>query len=79
MKTKLFFYYGGIIPYPVLKTNFKFLCKYGEDVVKEVFFIRGLEVGEIIPFPVWMILFSVYQINFEFLGRYGKDIVKEVF
>ena len=41
--------------------------------------IRGMEVAEIIQFPVWMIPFPVLKINFEVLGRYGKDVVKEVF
>ena len=26
-----------IIPFPVLKINFEFLGRYGEDVIKEVF------------------------------------------
>ena len=41
--------------------------------------IRGQEVGEIIQFPLWIILFPVSKINFEFLGRYEEDVVKEVF
>ena len=36
-------------------------------------------MGEIIPFPVWIILFPVLKINFELLGSNGKHFVKEVF
>ena len=46
---------------------------------KKSFLIRGLEVGEIIPFPVWIIPFPVLKINFETLGTYEKHFVKEVF
>ena len=60
-----------IILFPVLKINFEFLGRYGEDVVKD-FLIRGLEVSEIIPFPV-------LKINFKLLGINEKHFVKEVF
>jgi len=36
-------------------------------------------VGEIIPFPVWMIPFPVLKINFETFGSNEKCLVKEVF
>ena len=36
-------------------------------------------MGEINPFPVWIIPFPVLKINFEFLDRYGEDVVKEGF
>ena len=42
-------------------------------------FIRGLEVGEIIPFPVWIIPFPVLKISFELLGSNEKHFGKEVF
>ena len=41
--------------------------------------IGGLEVGEIIPFPVWIIPFPVLKINFEPLRSNEKHFVKEVF
>ena len=36
----------------------------------------GLEVGKIIPFPVWIIPFHVLKINFETLGTNEKHFVK---
>ena len=36
-------------------------------------------MGEIIPFPVWIIPFPVLKINFEPLGTHEKRFVKEVF
>ena len=36
-------------------------------LLKRSFLIRGLEVKEIIPFPVWIIPFPVLKINFELL------------
>ena len=36
-------------------------------------------MGEIIPFPVWIIPFPVLTINIEFLGKYGAYAVEEVF
>ena len=36
-------------------------------------------MGEIIPFPVWIIPFPVLKINYEPLGTNGRHIVKEVF
>ena len=50
-----------------------------ETVCKRRFFIRGMEVGEIIPFPVWIISFPVLKIDFEPLGSNVKHFVKEVF
>ena len=41
--------------------------------------IRGLEVGDLIPFPVWIIPFPVLKVNFETLGTNIKHFVKEVF
>ena len=40
--------------------------------------IRGQEVKEIIPFPVWIIPFLVLKINFELLGV-NRDTLEEVF
>ena len=36
-------------------------------------------MGEIIPFPVWIIPLSGLKINFEALGTNGRHFVKEVF
>ena len=36
-------------------------------------------MGEIIPFPVWMIQFPVLKINFEPFGSYEKHFVKDFF
>ena len=36
-------------------------------------------MGEIIPFPVWIIPFPVLKINFEPLGTNERHFVKEVF
>ena len=36
-------------------------------------------MGEIIPFPVWIIPLPVLKINFEPLGSNDKCFVKEVF
>ena len=81
----------GMIPFPVLKINSELLGSNEKYFVKEVFWdqmkifckrtflIRGLEVGEIIPFPVWIIPFPVLKINFETLGTNEKHFVKEVF
>ena len=46
---------------------------------KRSFLIRGLEVGEIILFPVRIIPFPVLKINFEALGTNEGHFVKEVF
>ena len=56
-----------VIKFSVLKTNFEFLGRNREGVGKEVFFIIGPEVGEIIPCPVWKIPFHVLKINFGLL------------
>ena len=42
-----------------LKINFEPLESNDKCFVKEVFLIRGLKVGEIIPFPVYAIPFPV--------------------
>ena len=39
------------------------------------FLIRGLEVGEIIPFPVWIIPFPDLKINFGLLDKNKKYFV----
>ena len=49
-----------------------------KHVIKK-FFIRDLELGEMIPYPVWIIQFSVLNINFELLGENEKHFVKEIF
>ena len=41
--------------------------------------IRGQEVGQIIPFPVWIIPSPVLKISFEPLGSYENDVGKEDF
>ena len=50
-----------------------------ETFCNRSFLIRGMEVGEIIPFCVWIIPFPVLEINFEPLGLKEKHCVKEVF
>ena len=49
------------------------------NILLKEFMIRGLEVREIIPFPVWMIPFPVSKIYFKLLGSKEKHSVKEVF
>ena len=56
-----------------LKIKFETLGENENDFEKEVFFNRGLEVGEKIPFPVWIIPFPVLKINFKLLGSNEKD------
>ena len=46
---------------------------------KSCFLIRGPELGEIIPFPVWIIPFPILKINSEFLGLNEKHFVKDIF
>ena len=70
---------GEIIPFPVLKNNFELLGSNEKPFCKKSFLIRGLEVGEIIPFPVWIIPFPVLKINFESLGLKEKLFAKDVF
>ena len=41
-----------LIPFPVLKIKFELLGSNVEHFVIEVFFPRGLELGDIVPFPV---------------------------
>ena len=36
-------------------------------------------MGEMIPFPVWIIPFPVLKILFIILGKNGEDVVNEVF
>ena len=36
-------------------------------------------MGEVIPFPVWIIPFPALKINFETLGSNEKSFSKEVF
>ena len=68
-----------MIPFPVLKINSKTYGSNEKTFRKRCFLNRGLEVGKIIPFPVWMIPFPVFKINFETLGRNEKHFVKEAF
>ena len=58
------------------KINFEFFDKNKKHLVKEVFLIRGPEVGEIIPFPVWMIPLPVLKIDYELLGENERHFVK---
>ena len=46
---------------------------------KRSFLIKGLEVGEIIPFPVWIIAFPVLKIDFEPLRSNEKHCAKGFF
>ena len=41
--------------------------------------IRGQEIGEIIPFPVWIIPFPVFKTRFKLVDKILKHFVKEVF
>ena len=41
--------------------------------------IGGQKVGEIIPFPVWIIPFPVFKYSFGFVFKSWKLFVKEVF
>ena len=36
-------------------------------------------MGEIIPFPIWIVPFAVLKINFGVLGENEKHFEKEVF
>ena len=47
--------------------------------MKKKFYIGGLEVGEIILFPVWINPFPVLKISLELLGANEKQYAKEVF
>ena len=47
-----------------------------QHFVKKLFFYQ---MGEIIPFPVWIVPFPVLKINFENFGTNKKYVVKEVF
>ena len=48
-----------------------------KNIFKKNSLIRGLEVGEIILFPVWMIPFPVLKTNFEPFGSNKKHFVKK--
>ena len=52
---------GEMISFPVLKINVETLWSNEKDLEKEVFW--GLQVHEIIPYPVWIIQFPVFEIN----------------
>ena len=60
---------GEIIPIPVLNINFELLDNNEKKNCRRIFYIRGLEVGEIIPFPVRIILFPVLKIHFNSLEK----------
>ena len=51
-----------IIPYPVFKTSFGVTDKRS-------FLIRGQEIGEIVPFPVWIIPFPVFKSSFKLVDK----------
>ena len=53
--------------------------KHVGPVLTLFFFIRGLEVGRMIPFSVWIIPFPVMKINVQPLGSYENDVEKEFF
>ena len=40
-----------------------------ETFCKSNFLIRGREIGEIVPFPVWIIPFPVFQASFGLIGK----------
>ena len=61
-----------------MKINFEFLGRNGENVIKEVFFIRGPAMGEIIPCPFWIISLPVLIINFELIDKNEKHVVKKI-
>ena len=69
-----------IILFPVSKTRIWILEQYGINFVKEVFFIGSQKVGEIISFPVLMILFpaskpvseSLHVVEYLLLKNYWK-------
>ena len=50
-----------------------------KNIFKKNSLIRGLEVGEIIPFPVWMISFPVLKTNLEPFVSNKKHFIKEIF
>ena len=45
------------------------------DILLKKFLIRGLERGEIILFPVWIIPFPIYKTGFRFLVENGNYFV----
>jgi len=50
-----------------------------EPFCKRSFLIGGQEIGEIIPFPVWIIPFPVFKTSFKLIDKILKYFVKEVF
>ena len=55
-----------------LKTGFGLHSKNGIHFVKEVFLIRGMEVGEIIPFLFCLLIpFLVCKTGFGLLSKIG--------
>ena len=56
-----------------MKINFELLGGNKKIFVKEVFLIRGLEVGKVILFPVWIIPSPVLKIDYE------KHFEREIF
>ena len=45
---------------------------------KRSFLIGGQEIGEIIPFPVWIIRFPIFKTSFKLVDKIEKHFVKEV-
>ena len=58
----------GIIKFSFCKPVLNLFVN-GRTVCKRNYLIEGLELGEINPFPVWIIYFSVYKTGFEVLGK----------
>ena len=66
-------------PLWLFRIQLGFRIQVGAECGKKNLLIEYLEVGEIIPFPVWTIPFPVLKINFEFFGTYKKHFGKEFF
>ena len=49
------------------------------NILSKSFLIRGLEIGEIIPIPVWIIPFPVYKTGIELHSKTGGYLNKEFF
>ena len=47
------------------------------NILFKLFLIRDLEIGEIFPFPVWIITFPVCKTRFGLLSKDGKYVVKK--
>ena len=45
-------------------------------ISQKKFLFRGPEVGDKIPFPVWINPFPILKINYEFLGENKRHFVK---